>query len=86
MGAPSPPSPTSCHPVPGPPPASAQMEALNVEVLHPQLLSSADELGAGARRHLAAMAGGSLEAVLQVGAAGEMGPADPDIQGQHAFR
>jgi hypothetical protein len=42
------------------------MEALNVEVLPPMVLSSASELGAGAQRNLAAMAGGSLEAVLQV--------------------
>ncbi|KAI3426224.1 hypothetical protein D9Q98_008600 [Chlorella vulgaris] len=43
-----------------------KMEACNVEVLRPCLLSSPHELGAGAAAHLDAMAAGGLEATLRV--------------------
>jgi hypothetical protein len=42
------------------------MMACNVEVLRPVVLTDACELGAGARRHLAAMSAGGLESILQV--------------------
>lgn len=45
-------------------PSCAQLEACNVQVLHPSQLAAADELLPGTRQHLAALSGGGLKALL----------------------